>query len=310
MRKVIWKSTVAASLLIMTIAVPAQASHADGHTSGKADSLPAENLVKRTWHFTKRYGIINLGGRGGCGVEAEEALARIEEANRLLADFLAGPGDPKKLNLERKRYLAQVIGAQRSIETYLATFNAVGQRSPDGYVPSVDQDICIAKGQRVSILALRDGLVGMGKVYPDMTEVGPVLAQAQMALNAMGDDKSIAAMVLRNREGSLESVRLKPALSSNPDWIEGFRSAFASLIPGEVIVKVHPYSSDWYVHKNAATSYPEYRQIGAWIAARRPDGTCWIHSIDLWQNYTGKGFDRGEYKRGDPPQQILCENIK
>jgi hypothetical protein len=159
------------------------------------------------------------------------------------------------------------------------------------------------------MLALRDSLAGISKIYPDMNEMGPVLARAQAALKTMGDDRAIAAMVAGNRGESLAAVRLKPALSTNAEWIAGFRAAFPSLVPGQTIMKVHPYSANWYVHKNEVTSYPEYRQIGAWVAARKADNSCWIHSIDLWQNYDGRGYERGEYKLGGPPQQILCENL-
>jgi hypothetical protein len=303
----IW-GLAATALMLGATGVGAQDDRASRRDRPAAQAN-SDNPVKRTWDFTKRWGLINLGGRGGCGAEAEEAQTRIDIASRMLADFLAGPVDAKKLGLERKKYLGQVLGAERSIDAYLEGFRTAGQRSPDSWVPPIEQDICMAKGQKISMVALYDGLAGIAELYPDMTEVAPVLARAKAALQTMGDDGAIAAMVRANRDGALAAVRLKPALSNNPDWIAGFRKAFAALVPGETILKVHPYSADWYIHRNALTSYPEYRQIGAWVAARRPDGTCWIHSIDLWQNYTGSGFDNGTYKPGGAPQQVLCENL-
>jgi hypothetical protein len=310
MQQAVWFSALAMSVIAIDSTAVAQDDRSGRRASAAASaSAVSDNPVKRTWDFTKRFGIINLGGRGGCGADAEDAQARIDAANQLLADFLAGPSDPKKLGLERKKYLAQVMGAGRSIDTYVEAFQQAGQRGPDGYVPPVEQDICMAKGQRMSMVALRDGLAGIGKLYPDMAEVGPMLARAQAALKTMGDERTIAAMVNGNRSGSLASVRLKPALSDNAQWIAGFRSAFPSLVQGETILKIHPYSANWYIHKNELTSYPEYRQIGAWVAARKADGTCWIHSIDLWQDYTGSGYDSGQYKIDGAPQQILCDNI-
>jgi hypothetical protein len=310
MQQAVWFSALAMSVIAIDSTAVAQDDRSGRRASAAASaSAVSDNPVKRTWDFTKRFGIINLGGRGGCGADAEDAQARIDGSNRLLADFLAGPSDPKKLGLERKKYLAQVMGAGRSIDTYVGAFQQAGQRGPDGYVPPVEQDICMAKGQRMSMVALRDGLAGIGKLYPDMAEVGPMLARAQAALKTMGDERTIAAMVNGNRSGSLASVRLKPALSDNAQWIAGFRSAFPSLVQGETILKIHPYSANWYIHKNELTSYPEYRQIGAWVAARKADGTCWIHSIDLWQDYTGSGYDSGQYKIDGAPQQILCDNI-
>ena len=303
-----------ASVLALTSGVLAQNERNDRRSGG---SLPAsstakassDNPVKRTWDFTKRFGIINLGGRGGCGAEADQAQADIDASKRLLSDFLSGPSDAKKLGLERKKYLAQVLGAERSIDNYTEAFNNAVQRGPAGYVPPIEQDICLAKGQRMSMLALREGLAGISKIYPDMNEVGPILARADAALKMMGDDRKIASLVASNRSGSLAAVRLKPALSTNAEWISGFRAAFPSLVPGLTILKIHPYSANWYIHKNEITSYPEYRQIGAWVAARKADNTCWIHSVDLWQNYDGRGYEDGQYKLGGPPQQILCENL-
>lgn len=311
-----------ATLAVLAIASSAQAQDrrnpdrserssgaASGSRASAADRPLPPEAVKRTWDFTKRFGIVKLGGRGGCGAEAEQTQARLDASNRLLADFLGGPSDSKKLGLERRNYLAQVTGAPRDIAAYLANFQSAGKRGPDAFVPPTEQDVCMARGQRMSVLAIRDGLRGIAKVYPDMAEVGPVLAQADAALRSMGDDAAIAGLVGRNRNASLAAVRLKPALSNNPEWIAGFKNAFPQLVPGQTILKVHPYSANWYVHKNELTSYPEYRQIGAWVATRKADGTCWIHGIDLWQNYTGGGFDRGEYKLGEAPRQILCENV-
>jgi hypothetical protein len=312
MHKAFWLSAVAVTAMVNTSTASAQndrSARRSGGSTAPAASATSDNPVKRTWDFTKRYGIINLGGRGGCGAEAQDAQARIDEANRMLADFLAGPSDPKKLGLERKNYLKQVTSADRSIDTYLQTFQNVGRRGPDGFVPTPEQDICTAKAQRMSMIAVRDGLAGIAKLYPDMAEVGPVLARAQSALRSMGDEAAIAAKVSGNRSGSLASVRLKPALSNNAAWIAGFRQAFPNLVPDQTILKIHPYSANWYIHKNELTSYPEYRQIGAWVAARKSDGSCWIHSVDLWQDYNGSSYDDGQYKMGGAPQQILCKNV-
>ena len=136
-----------------------------------------------------------------------------------------------------------------------------------------------------------------------------MLAKANAAIAQIGDDRALQAHVASNRNASLASVRMKPAVTRNAQWEAGLRNGFAQLKPDETILKVHLYSANWYVHKNELTAVPEYRQIGAWVATRRADGTCWINGIDLWQNYVGGGFDSGEYKLGQAPQQILCENL-
>ncbi|MFM5907926.1 MAG: hypothetical protein ACKOPO_10135 [Novosphingobium sp.] len=288
----------------------AEARARAGAQSGGAPSVDSPNPVKRTWDFTRRFGIPQYASPADC---ADDAGAydrfRSEFVNRVNL-FLAGPGDAKKLMLERRNYVRQVLGSERDIARYLETFETTGKRGPDGYVPSPAQDLCRARTQRFAVLAIREGLHAMRRVYPDMAEVGPALAQADAALARMGNDAAVQRFVGANRAGSLAGVRLKPAVSRNSEWERGLRDGFARLVPGETILKLHLYSSGWYVHKNAVTSVPEYRQIGAWVATRRGDGTCWINGLDLWQTYTGGGsFDAGEYKLGQPPQQILCENL-
>jgi hypothetical protein len=307
------------SVAILALAITSVADAQDDRSGGRqpggtgsppsANAPPSDNPVKRTWDFTKRFNIPRYAGPGGCTDEPAHFDRFIADYNARVNEFLSGPSDPKKLNLERKNYVKQILGAERDIAAYLATFDETGKRGPDVYVPPLAEDICRAKLQQRSLIAIREGLTAMAKVYPDMAEVSPMLARANAAIAAIGDDKAIAGLVAANRSGSLASVRMKPALASNPAWEKGLRDNFARLVPGETILKLHLYSANWYVHKNEVTSYPEYRQIGAWVATKRKDGSCWINAIDLWQNYVGTGFDSGQYKLGKAPQQILCENV-
>lgn len=266
------------------------------------------NPVKRTWDFTKRFGIPRFDAQD-CASDPARLEAFLAEYNGRVDGFLAGPTDPKKLGLERRNYVKQVEGAARDIGAYADAFAATGVRSSDSYVPPLEDDICRARTQRHALLALRAGLAAIARVYPDMAEIAPQIVAADTALAAIGNDASLRKQVVANRTQSLAQVRMKPPVGSNPAWEKGLRDGFARLVPGETILKLHLYSADWYVHRNEVTSVPEYRQIGAWVAARRADGTCWIHGIDLWQNFTGSGFDGGEYKLGEAPRQILCGNI-
>lgn len=302
-----------AALLLTTamIATPLSAQRAPRHGQSENGNLPAAdtaNPVKRTWDFTKRFGIPHFDNRD-CATDAERLSAFVAEYNQRVDTFLAGPIDPKKLALERKNYVKQVLGTERSIASFIGVFEQTGERSPDGFVPSMQADICQAQAQRNSLIAIREGLKAMARVYPDMAEVTPRLAQANSALAKIGDDKAIQKSVSANRSATLATVRMKPPLASNPAWEKGLREGFARLLPGEAILKLNLYSASWYIHKNEVTGYPEYRQIGAWVASKRADGSCWISGIDLWQNYTGAGYDSGEYKLGKAPQQILCENV-
>lgn len=305
---------VAATAVLL---LPALAAAQDGRRPNRqpgggmtqVSSAPlSDNPVKRTWDFTKRFGIPRFENRD-CASDSQNLAAFVAEYNRQVDAFLAGPTDPKKLGLERRKYVQQVLGTERDIATYLSVFEETGKRSPDGFVPSLQADLCRAQAQRNLLVAIREGLKAMARVYPDMAEVAPRLAQVNAALARIGDDHAIQRSVGGNRGATLATVRMKPPVASNPAWEKGLREGFARLVPGETILKLHLYSANWYVHKNELTSVPEYRQIGAWVATRRPDGTCWINGIDLWQNYVGTGFDSGAYKLGQAPQQILCENV-
>jgi hypothetical protein len=273
-----------------------------------ADAPDSPNPVKRTWDFTKRFGIPRFAASDCANGEAELA-AFLDAYNARVDRFLAGPTDPKKLGLERRNYVKQVEGTARDIAAYREAFAATGVRSPDSYVPPLEDDICRAAAQAHALRALQAGLTAMARVYPDMAEVAPQLAAADAALAAMRDDAAIRRLVTANRDASLAQVRMKPPVGHNPAWEKGLREGFARLVQGETILKLNLYSADWYVHRNALTSVPEYRQIGAWVATRRGDGTCWINGVDLWQAFTGSGFDAGTYKLGAAPRQILCSNI-
>ncbi|MFM7377608.1 MAG: hypothetical protein ACKO1O_05685 [Erythrobacter sp.] len=302
----------AIALAALLASPPAAAQRQPRGGGGSATSTSAEadspNPVKRTWDFTKRFGIPRFDPQD-CAQDSARLAAFLGEYNARVDRFLAGPTDPKKLGLERRNYVKQVEGAASYIAGYADTFASTGVRSPDSYVPPLADDICRAEMQRHQLLALKAGLAAIARVYPDMAEVAPQLAAADAALADIGNDAALRGHVAANRTASLAKVRMKPPLASNPAWEKSLRDGFARLVPGETILKLNLYSSDWYVHRNELTSVPEYRQIGAWVATRRADGTCWINGIDLWQDFTGSGFDSGQYKLGEAPRQILCSNV-
>jgi len=312
MRRLAPVAAIALAALLASAPAAAQRQPREGGRGGSAASTTAEpdspNPVKRTWDFTKRFGIPRFDPQD-CAEDPARLAAFLGEYDARVDRFLAGPTDPKKLGLERRNYVKQVQGTARDIAAYAETFASTGVRSPDSYVPPLAEDICRAEMQRHQLLAQRAGLAAIARVYPDMAEVAPQLAAADAALARIGNDAALRGHVAANRTESLAKVRMKPPVASNPAWEKGLREGFARLVPGETILKLHLYSADWYVHRNEVTSVPEYRQIGASVATRRADATCWINGIDLWQNFTGSGFDSGTYKLGQAPRQILCSNI-
>ena len=116
-------------------------------------------------------------------------------------------------------------------------------------MPPLPDDLCRVQIQRNALVAIREGLKAIGRVYPDMAEVAPRLVQANKAIAQIGDGKAIHKFVSGNRNAALAAVKMKPALAHNPAWEKGLRDGFARLKPDEMILKLNLYSANWYVQK-------------------------------------------------------------
>lgn len=276
--------------------------------SGPSD--PA--TTKRTWDFFKRLQVPRYNPPGGDCAPAIAAYQQELAGFRSYVDQgLAQPLDPKKVRSERAGALRQLPGLERQADTWLADWEGVGQHRPEGAMGSAAADVCTAQYLRLNLMGLREQLRAMVRIWPDMAEVQPLLSKIEAGLARIGDDRAIERHVAANREGSIKQVRMKPAVATNPVWEGEMRTAFGRLRPGETILKVNLYSAGWYVKKNELTSVPEYRQYGAWIGARRADGTCRIYSLDAFQTYVGGGnYGPSEYRIDSTSgREILCENI-
>lgn len=320
MNKHVWLAVWTLAALMASSAAEAQRSRADvardrSDSGGSANDvtvykpLPAD-AVKRTWDFTKTFTAPSFRApHGDCGPGIQAFQQSLAAFNARVDEFLAGPTDPKKLNAERAGYVRTVTGLDRDIATYEGEFANAGKRGPEAFIPPLINDVCVARVQQQNLMGIQAMLKAMKRVYPDMTEVDARLARVDAAISRMGSDTAITAHVTANRAGSLATVRMKPPLSTNPTWQAWFRDWFSKANPSVTILKINLYSADWFVQKNAATSIPEHRQIGAWIAAKGADGVCRIHTVDLFQNYVGGSFDSGRFVAGAAPQEILCENV-
>lgn len=276
--------------------------------SGPSD--PA--TTKRTWDFFKRLQVPRYSPQGGdCTPQVAAFQQELAGFRSYVDQGLAQPLEPKKVKSERAAALRRLPGLEREADAWLADWESVGKHRPDGSMGSAEADICTAQYQRLNLMALRELLRTMARIWPDLAEVGPLLSKVEAGLARIGDDKAIERHVLANRGDSIKQVRMKPAVASNPVWEGEMRSAFGRLRPGETILKVNLYSAGWYVKKNELTSVPEYRQYGAWIGARRADGTCRIYSLDAFQTYLGGGnFGPSDYRIDSTSgREILCENI-
>lgn len=281
-----------------------------GPSAASGPSDPA--TTKRTWDFFKRLQVPRYNPQGGDCTPAIAAFQQELAGFRAYVDQgLAQPLDPKKVKSERAAALRQLPGLERQADTWLADWESVGQHRPEGAMGSAAADVCTAQYQRLNLMALRELLRAMARIWPDLAEVQPLLSKVEAGLARIGDDRAIERHVAANRGESIKQVRMKPAVASNPVWEGEMRAAFGRLRPGETILKVHLYSAGWYVKKNELTAVPEYRQYGAWIGARRADGTCRIYSLDAFQTYVGGGsYGPSDYRIDSTSgREILCENI-
>lgn len=268
--------------------------------------------TKRTWDFFKRLRMPRFTmPSGDCGAAAQAFGAELAAFRSYVDDGLAQPLEAKKVKSERAGALRQLASFEREADAFIADWEKTGQYSPEGSGGSLAGDLCTAQYQRQNLLALREMLTAMARIWPDLAEVQPVLQKVNAGLARMGDDKALERHVAANRRESLKLVRMKPALARNPAWEAEMRSAFAGLRPGETVLKINLYSTGWYVKRNEVTGVPEYRQYGAWVGSRRPDGTCRLYSLDAFQAYSGGGgFGASEYKLDSREgREILCENI-
>ena len=101
------------TLLVALTATPTFAQPTPGNDR-PANSTQLKELnpspVKRTWDFTRTSGIPCYSSADGCSDSPRSFDDFISAYNNKVDQFLKGPIDPKKLNLERKNYLKQVLG--------------------------------------------------------------------------------------------------------------------------------------------------------------------------------------------------------
>ncbi len=283
-----------------------------GSASASAGASTGAAATKRTWDFFKRLQVPRFTPQTG---DCREAVAAFEQQlaafRAYVDDGLAQPLEPKKLQSERAAALRKLPALEREADTWLTDLEAMGTHRPDGAMGTAEGDFCTVQYQRMNLMALRDLLRAMARIWPDLAEVQPVLRKVEAGLAKFGDEKAVEQRIAANRRDSIAQVRMKPAAAHNPVWEAELRSAFTRLRPGETVLKINLYSAGWYVKKNELTSVPEYRQYGGWVGARLPDGSCRLYSLDAFQTYQGGGsYGPSDYRIDSTSgREILCENI-
>lgn len=234
---------------------------------------------------------------------------RIQQFEAFVQQFLNGPSDPKQMKMATENYKKAGTGKNfEQIDYHFGYIEKQGTFSTDQQTP-VENLICRAKG---SIQALKSELAylkAMKKIFPETPGVNEGISRIEEGLKQYPDNKSLLALIRKNRDGEIAGVYMPKAVTHNPEQEGWFRQYFAKNYPGYTLVSQALLTADWYVKKNDISGLPEYRQIGTAIGAKGPDGKCRIIKIDLYQDYLGGKFSSSRFKEFTV-QEMACENLK
>lgn len=300
---------VAAAAAVAMMAIPAGALPARGPQSIEQlqQPLPAD-ATKRTFEFMKHFGVPSYEvDYQRCDAAAEEFRGYVRAYNDRLDRFLAGPTEPRKLSADRPRFARGLRRMDRQIANHIRRFEGIGAGPAYSTNVAFEEKVCTGKTALYNLLAMREAVVAVGRIYPDMEEVAPTLQQIDAALETIGDEDDIRAHIEGNMAAALAEVRMQPARISNASWESAMRSAFAAQNPGRSYIKQH-LMGGWNVKRHWLTDRPLHRRLGSWVANRASDGRCYITTMSWRQAYAGGGYDRGRFEKTGEIQ-ILCENI-
>jgi hypothetical protein len=233
---------------------------------------------------------------------------RIQQFEAFVQQFLSGPSDPKQMKMATENF--KKAGTGRSFEQIGYHFGFIekqGTFTNDQNTP-VENLICRAKG---SIQALKSELVflkAVKKIFPETPGVDDGISRIEEGLKQYPDNKSLLALIKKNRDGEIADVYMPKAVTRNAEQEGWFKQYFTKNYPGYTIVSQALLTADWYVKKNDISGLPEYRQIGTAIGAKGPDGKCRIIKIDLYQDYMGGKFSSSRFKEFTV-QEMACENL-
>jgi len=234
---------------------------------------------------------------------------RIQQFEAFVQQFLSGPSDPKQMKMATENF--KKAGTGRSFEQIDYHFGFIekqGTFTNDQQTP-VENLICRAKG---SIQALKSELAylkALKKIFPETPGVDDGISRIKEGLKQYPDNKTLLALIKKNRDGEIADIYMPKAVTSNPEQEGWFKQYFTQKYPGYTLVSQALLTADWYVKKNDISGLPEYRQIGTAIGAKGPDGKCRIIKIDLYQDYLGGKFSSSRFKEFTV-QEMACENLK
>jgi hypothetical protein len=269
--------------------------------------LPAD-ATKRTYEFMKSFGVPSYEvDYQRCDAAAEEFRQYVLAYNDRLDRFLAGPTEPRKLKADSTLFKRGLKRMDRRIKNHLRRYDGIGAGPAYSASTAFEEKVCTGKTALYNLLAMREAVVAVRRIYPEMAEVAPVLQSINEAIAKIGDEEQIKKHIRSNLAAALEDVRMQPARASNPAWESKLRQRFSAQFPDRTFIKLN-LMGNWNVKRHWLTNRPQYRRLGSWIANQSPDGTCYVTTYAWRQTASGGGYGGDRFERNGEIQ-ILCKNI-
>lgn len=316
-----FKNSTAGALLLVICSTSASAQNIPGSVRGvlrqssgasngsqTADSGPATQAASSRRYLQAFRIPLYTGSFESCEPQITEFEGQLAEFNRSAAEFMAQQNDVRTLTSYRPNLRREAIFTSARIDRNIAEYEKLGNRGPDYTARSLSSDLCGAKANYYTLLGIRDGLKAVAGIYPDLTEVSPLLTKTEAALAKIGGPDMIAAHVSGNRSTALAGVRLPPARGHNPALEKEFQAYFAEQFAERTYLKQNLMAPDWTVFVHKLTGIPERRSVGTRLVSKGKDGRCFIHEIYWTQDYTGGGYSDGR-RVVMAEDEILCTNI-
>jgi hypothetical protein len=313
------KKIVLASFYLLLIIINAAAQPGRGNSKFDAATNPYEKILKdtaagkRTARFVVNFlqpeVLRDYFNASPCNEYAEVSNTRMTQFNEFVQQFLSGSSDPKQMEKAEEDFKKKGTASfSADMDYHIGFIEKQGTFASDANQP-LENLICRAKGSVQAIKSMVIYLEAVKKVYPSVTGIDEVIEKGKQALSNYPDNKSLLAVIKKNKNGELADVTFPAATAKNAEWEGWFKNYFSKAFPGYTIVRNHLQSDKWYAKNNAISGLPEYRQIGTKIGAKGPDGKCYIFTIDIFQDYLGGKFTESRFENNGK-QEMLCENLK
>lgn len=263
-----------------------------------------EDSTKRTWDFFKHFSAPNPGNLND--VVEPEACLKAAESNyntslmrfeKLWSDFNSGAKSQKKIKSSEKATENQCKSIVRNAQSYATSIKTT-------------TDKCVMAQYYFMIKGYKEYSQIAMKLYPANSAIAESHNAIAEVETGLGDQDNLKQIEAKTKADKLAKVEPPKAYGSNPEWEKWFKDYFLREYPGYTFIRQYLRSKEWSIHRNELTSVIIDRQIASTIAAKKPDGTCVLIELALYQDYAEGKFGSSYFlKSAEAQTQILCEKL-